>query len=170
MKTFDVTATPQWISPHLKRVRTIADYQFGRGAGKALFPDNVEFLFSTTNKVRQILLDNKRIATIRAHDGMLTLSIEGARALHAFAKYPEQRVVMNGDAVPFVSKGKTAFAKHVVFADPVIRAGQEVLVVDENDNLIATGKAVLSAPEMLAFKKGVAVDVRTGIGSGGNKE
>ncbi len=151
---------------HLKRVRTIADYQFGCGAGDALFPDNVEFKFSTTKRIRQILLDNNRIATVRAKDGMLTLSIMGAGKLHKFIGYPGCRVVVNSDAAPFVAKGKTAFARHIVTADPDIRAGEEVLVVDENDRLLATGKAVLSPLEMLAFKKGIAVDVRNGIESG----
>lgn len=155
---------------HLKRVRTIADYQFGRGAGEVLFPDNVEFQFSSTKRIRQILLDNNRIATVRAKDGMLTLSIEGARRLHAFIEYPGHRVVVNSDAAPFAAKGKTAFARHVVAVDPDIRAGEEILVVDEKDNLLATGKAMLSAIEMMAFKKGIAVDVRNGIESGDRAE
>jgi uncharacterized protein with predicted RNA binding PUA domain len=147
---------------HLKRVRTIADYQFGSGAGEILFSDNVVFQLSTTKRIRQILLDNERIATVRAKDGMLTLSIKGARKLHGFIKYPGQRVVVNSDAAPFVRKGKTAFSRHVVEVDPEIRAGQEVLVVDENDMLLATGKTVLCALEMQAFKKGIAVDIRSG--------
>ncbi len=151
---------------HLKRVRTIADYQFGRGAGEVLFPDNVEFQFSSTKRVRQILLDNNRIATVRARDGMLTLSIAGARKLHEFIKHPGHRVVVNSDAAPFAAKGKTAFARHVAAVDPDIRAGGEVLVVDDSDRLLATGKAVLSALEMLSFKKGIAVDVRSGVESG----
>ncbi|MCX9075071.1 MAG: pseudouridine synthase [Candidatus Methanoperedens sp.] len=147
---------------HLKRVRTIADYQFGKDTGEVLFPDSVEFQFSNTMKVRTILLDGKRIATVRARDGMLTLSMAGAGRLHGFIKFPGRRVVVNSDASPFVAKGKNAFAKHVVAADPEIRAGQEVLVVDEKDNLLATGKAVLSAVEMLAFKKGMGVEIRSG--------
>lgn len=151
---------------HLKRVRTIADYQFGRGAGEALFPDNVEFQFSTTRRIRQVLLDNNRLATVRARDGMLTLSIMGARKLHGFIKYPGRRVVVNSDAAPFVAKGKNAFARHVVAVDPDVRAGEEVLVVDENDRLLATGKTILCAIEMTAFKKGMAVNVRNGIEAG----
>lgn len=156
------------LNPHLKRVRTIADYQFGQGAGEALFPDEVEFQFSTTKKVRQILLDNQRVATVRAQDGMLTLGIAGAKRLHAFTE--GHRVVVNSDAAPFVAKGRTAFARHVVSVDPEIRAGQEVLVVDENNNLLATGKTMLCALEMLSFKKGIAVDVRSGIEVGDRDE
>ncbi len=155
-------------NPHLKRIRTIADYQFGKGAGEMLFPDNVEFQFSTTGRVRQVLLGNERLATLRARDGLFTLSITGARAIHGYIRYPGHRVVVNSDAAPFVAKGKTAFARHVTTIDPDIRAGQEVLVVDENDQLLATGKAMLSAIEMPVFKKGMAVDVRAGI-KGGDK-
>lgn len=151
---------------HLNRVRIIADYQFGRGAGNIIFSDNVEFLMSSTGRVRQILFEGKRIATIRAQDGMLTLGIAGALRLHGFLKFPGNRVVVNSDSAPFVAKGKNAFSKHVVAADPDIRAGEEVLVVDENDNFLATGKAVLCALEMTAFKKGMAVEVRNGIKSG----
>ncbi len=148
---------------HLKRIRTIADYQFGRGTGKILFPDNVELKLSSTKRVRQILLDNQRIATLRAKDGLLTLSIEGARKLHEFLSYPRQRVVVNKDAAPFVAKGKNVFAKHVVYVDPELRAGEEVIVVDEHDNLLATGKSMLSAMEMMSFKRGMAVEVRDAV-------
>ncbi|MCD6387598.1 MAG: hypothetical protein J7L30_04675, partial [Methanophagales archaeon] len=36
----------------------------------------------------------------------------------------------------------------------------------ENDELLATGKAMLSAEEMLAFQRGVAVKVRQGVEGG----
>ncbi|MDW7728205.1 MAG: PUA domain-containing protein [Candidatus Methanoperedens sp.] len=74
-----------------------------------------------------------------------------------------QSVIVNSNAAPFVAKSKTAFARHVVDADPEIRAGQEVLVVDEGDGLLATGKTMLSASEIKAFEKGTAVDVRGGV-------
>jgi len=148
---------------HLKRIRTIADYQFGKGVGYALFPDSVEFRMSFTMRVRQILHNGNRIATLRAKDGLLTLGIKGAEKLHDFIRYPGHRVVVNEEAAPFVAKGRTAFARHVVDVDPGIRAGQEVLVVDEKDRLLATGKTLLSAVELMSFKKGVAVDVRNGV-------
>jgi len=69
---------------HLNRVRIIADYQFGKGAGDAIFPDNVEFQMSTTGGA-QILLEGKRIATVRAQDGVLTLGIAGAIKLHSYS-------------------------------------------------------------------------------------
>ncbi len=70
------------------------------------------------------------------------------------------RVVVTDDAVPFVSDGKTAFARHIIDADPAIRSGDEVLAVDKNDTLLATGQAKLCAFELLAFERGAGVDVR----------
>jgi len=153
---------------NLKRVRVIADYQFGRGVGAALFPENVEFQFSSTGRVRQILSQRERLATLRAKDGMLTLSIKGAQRIHGFLAYPKMRVVVNPEAAPFVSQGKNAFSRHVANVDPDIRAGDEVLLVDREDRLLATGQAKLSPEEMLSFKKGVAVEVRYGISKGSN--
>lgn len=147
----------------LRKVRTIADYQFGRSAGAALFDDDVKFLFSRKGRVAQVLKDGQRLVTVRASDGLMTLSPEGARRLLARFEPPKLRVVMSKESAPFVRRGKTAFAKHVVAVDPEIKAGDEVILVDENDELLGTGRALLSAAEMLTFKHGAAVKVRYGV-------
>lgn len=103
---------------------------------------------------------NERIATVRANDGLLTLSMLGARRLHAFFAPPRLRVTVSEDAAPFVAKGGNVFAKHVQSVDPQIRAGEEVLVVDAQDQLLATGKAVLAPEEMVQIKRGAAVLTR----------
>jgi len=146
----------------LRRVQAIADYQFGGEAGTHLFPEGCEFLLSTTGRIRQIFFGGVRLATVRASDGRLTLGIEGARRLTECLPAPAYRVVIREDVAEFVAKGKNAFAKHVVEADPEIRAGDDVIVVAANDRLIACGAAVLSGAEMLAFNYGVAVKVRQG--------
>ena len=149
----------------LKRIRTIADFQFGAGAGAAVFPDECAFQFSTTGRIRQVRLGKERLATVRASDGRLTLGIEGAKRLIAAIPAPGYRVVIREDVAEFVAQGKNAFAKHVVAADEGIRAGDEVLVVTGDDVLLATGAALLSGREILAFNYGVAVKVRQGRGS-----
>ena len=146
----------------VRRVQTIADYQFGGLVGTALFPEGCEFILSTTGRIRQILFGGKRLATVRAQDGRLTLGIEGARRLHEILPAPDYRVVILTDVAEFVAQGKNTFAKHVISADPQIRAGDEVLVVSGDDRLVACGTAILSGEEMLAFNYGVAVKVRQG--------
>jgi uncharacterized protein with predicted RNA binding PUA domain len=143
-------------------VQTIADYQFGSGVGIGLFPEECTFIFSTTGRIRQILFGGVRLATVRAADGRLTLGIEGAKRLRTLLPAPGYRVVISDDVAEFVAQGKNAFAKHVVAADPAIRAGDDVLVVAGDDRLIACGAAVVSGMEMLAFNYGVAVRVRQG--------
>ncbi len=148
----------------LRTVRVIADYQFGKGAGKVLFPDTCKFVLSpTTGKIRQVKDKGLRVATLKADTGLFTLSIEGARRLHKAFEYPKLRVVVLNEVADFIARGRNVFAKHVVDVDRSIRANDEVLVVDESDNLLATGKAILSAKEMLEFDRGMAVMVRQGV-------
>jgi len=147
---------------NLKKVRIMADFQFGKGSGNVLFPDTVTFQLSKTKRVRQILNDGKHIATVRAKDGTLTLSMDGAATLHQYIPSPKGRVVICEDAVPFVAKGKTTFSKHVISLDPELRAGNEVMVVSESDDLLATGQLILSPHEIDFMERGAAVDVRRG--------
>lgn len=155
---------------NLKKVRIIADFQFGKGCGNILFPDDITFLLSRTNRIRQVFKNGKRIVTVRAKDGMLTLSIDGATIIHKFLPQPSYRVEICDDAVPFVSAGKTVFAKHITNMDSELRAGEEVLVVDKNDILLATGQLLLSVDEALSIGYGPAVNVRCGINHDKNKE
>ena len=77
---------------------------------------------SRTGRVRQIGVGDKRIATVRANDGFLILSVSGGQKLKEALPFPKKRVIVNDDAAPFVAKGKTAFAKHIVDCDPELRA------------------------------------------------
>jgi len=148
----------------LQKIRSIADYQLGKGAGKALFPDSVHIVFSRrTGRIRHIYLGNKLLATLRPKDGMFSLTLAGAKRLMLGLKPSRLWVKVEKDAEPFVAKGKSVFAKHVVDADCEIRPQEEVVVIDENEEVLAVGKAVLTGKEMKAFKHGVAVKVRRGV-------
>ncbi|RLI05832.1 pseudouridine synthase [Candidatus Bathyarchaeota archaeon] len=154
----------------LQKVRCIADYQFGKDAGKTLFPDNIEVKFSgRTGRVKEIYVEKKLVATLRPTVGNFSLTIEGFKRLLKTFKYPKFRVVVTKEAEEFVRKGKNVFAKHVKNVDKEIRPMDEVAVVNENDQVIAVGKAVLSGREMLAFKRGIAVKVRHGVEKSDNQ-
>lgn len=147
---------------HLKRARTIAGFQFGRGAGAAVFPDECTFKLSSTKRIRYIMLNKERLATVRAGDGRLTLSREGAKRLYSYLDAPSFRVTVLTEIEEFIIKGKNAMAKHVVSADPGIRSGDEVLVCNEEGDFLGTGSAILCGKEMAAFNYGVAVQIRKG--------
>ncbi|MCO6041817.1 tRNA guanosine(15) transglycosylase TgtA [Thermococcus alcaliphilus] len=144
-------------------VQAVAEYQFGEGASEA-FKDIFVELSRKTGMPRQIKARGKHIATFRAEDGLLTLGIEGAKRLHKVLPYPRMRVVVNEDAEPFARRGKNVFAKFVVDADESIRPYDEVLVVNENDELLATGQSLLNGKELKIFQQGLAVKVRRGVG------
>lgn len=158
-----MTSIPATQEARLKRVRMMADYQFGKGAGAVLFDDGATFKLSKTKRIRQVHSGGERIATVRAKDGFFTLSMEGARRLHAHLKAPAMRVAVVDDAAPFVALGKTAFCKHIISIDPDVRAMEEILVTDKDDKLLATGQLVLSPQEILHSSQGAAVLVRSGI-------
>ncbi len=101
---------------------------------------------------------------MRAKDGFLALSPEGGRALRKIFKPPKLRVKVVSGVEKFIKKGGDVFAKHVRSVDPEIRPGEEVLVVDGRDRLLAVGRTFFNAREMLSFNVGVAVKVRHGVG------
>ena len=148
----------------LDELRTIADYQFGAGAGVALFPpgEAVEIRRSSSGRPRQLVADGQRLVSYGV-DGRFTLGIAGGRRLAAAFDRPRCRVVVGDDSEPFVRAGKNAFAKFVSDVDPEVRPGDEVLVVHDRGDLLAVGRAELSAEAMADFDSGMAVKVREGV-------
>lgn len=146
------------------RVKAVIDYQFCKGASQVLLNEDIEIIKSKkTGKIRNIKRNGIHILSMRAHDGFFTLKVEGAKLLHKHFKPPKLRVVVKDDSVEFNREGKNVFAKFVIDCDEELRPGDEVLIVDKNDDLIAVGKALLNREEMLAFDRGIAVKVREGI-------
>jgi uncharacterized protein with predicted RNA binding PUA domain len=151
------------VESDLRRIRSIADYQYGAGVGNVLFPDTVEIQYSAaTGRIRYINLNGKRVATLRPTDGMLSLSVDAARLLKQNAPWARCFVTVRSDIAKFVADGGDVFAAHVVSVDSDICAKDEVVVLDEAGEVIAVGRAFLSSAEMQAFKTGVAVKVRHG--------
>ncbi len=147
----------------LEQLRKTAQYQFGEEFATILVPDDITITISKkTQKVREILIGEDRIATIRPTDGYFSIGLFGAQRMLAATKAPKHRVIVQNDVSEFIIEGRNAFAKHVVNVDSNIHPEDEVIVVNEKDELLAIGKAQLSAEYMLAFEKGIAVKVRYG--------
>lgn len=146
------------------KVRCIADYQFGRGVGDKLFPDEIEIQLSPrTGRIRYINLNGQRLATLRPTDGRLSLSITAAQTM--VKNIPEAKcfVTVKNDVSSFIAKGGDVFAVHVVKVDDEVGAKDEVIAVDEDQHVLAVGRTLLSSMEMRAFKTGVAVKTRHGV-------
>jgi len=150
----------------LRKLRGIANYQFGSHLGNVFFKGKVEITrSSSTGKIRLIFRDGKLISTLRARDGFLALTPDGAKVILTSMKKPPNLVVVRGDVVEFIRAGRNVFAKHVVSADSAIRPEDEAIVVDEKRELLAVGRAHLAGFEMTQFKRGVAVKTRRGVGT-----
>ena len=111
--------------------------------------------------MRHLYRDGRLLATLRANDGMLALSIEGARLLLKSGRF-KNVVRIETDVSDFIKGGRNVFARHVRQASSTIRPEDEVIVINQQDELLATGRAFLSGEEMLSFRRGVAVKVRHG--------
>ena len=154
----------KYVRDDLKKIKAIADYQFGVGAGEALFKGNIKIEKSKkTGKIRHIYDGKVLIVNMRASDSYLVLSKEGARRLHKALPYPKNRVVVNEDSEPFALEGKSVFSKFVIECDENIRTRDEVLIVNEADELLAYGKSLLSAVEINNFQTGQAIKTRKGF-------
>jgi len=143
------------------RCRAVLDMQFGRGAGDLLRLGKVELVKSErTGKIRNVMIDGVHALSMRASDGRFSLKMEGARLLMRLLPPPRMRVKVEDEPAEFAAKGNNVFAKFVVDCDPDIRPGDDVMVVNTKDELVAVGRALMNREEMLAFRRGIAVRVK----------
>lgn len=147
----------------LRKLRSIADYQFGAGIGEKLFPEDIDIEYSkATGKIRYINHKGTRLATLRPTDSLLSLSMHSAQNLVQNGASLHCLITVQQDVAPFIAKGGDAFAAHITHADPDIHPKDEVIIQDQQGQVIAIGRATLSAKEIQAFKTGVAVKTRHG--------
>lgn len=129
-----------------------------------LIPSNIEFKLSgKTKRLRFLYLEEKLWGMIRPHDGFFLFTPNSAKFLIKTIKSPKLRVIIQSDVSQFIQEGRNVFAKHVIDCDPNLIPYSEIIVVNEEDDPLAIGKALLNREEMLSFNDGVAVKVRKGI-------
>ena len=147
----------------LLRAKAVARYQFGIEAADELLKGNVELVVSRkTGKIRNVISDGEHVLSMRAGDGLYTLRPEGAKRLLKVIPSPKMRAIVMDDAVPYVSNGRNVFCQFVIDMDEELRPMEETIVVDKDDNFLATGRAQLIKGEVKSLKKGIAVRVRSG--------
>ncbi|MCE4625313.1 MAG: tRNA-guanine transglycosylase [Desulfurococcales archaeon] len=146
-------------------LRAILDFQFGEGAGEALLPPGSDIEVEVTGKgrIRYVLHSGERILTLRPNDGLFSLSLEAAeRLLHAFPP-PRLRVVIRGDR----DLTGSVLVGDVVDMDPDLRPGDEVIVVDRKDKILAVGRLRLPKAVLEGLDRGEVVRIRKRVKSSG---
>ena len=134
----------------LATIRGIADYQFGAGAGDALFADVTVEAPYPKHRIRDA--DGELLATLVPTYGLLALTVAGARRWEA-TDVPTKRVHIDA----FVPHGDV-LAPGVRDADDTIRPGDEVIIT--GPAAYGVGRAATHGVAMAASTRGVAVDVR----------
>jgi 7-cyano-7-deazaguanine tRNA-ribosyltransferase len=141
---------------NFEKLRDVSLYWFGVN----IFSKDMRIDVSRrTNKIRTVWEKNSLIATFRAQDFMILLH-DGARILHKKTKRFRVQIVDDKDVEKFAREGKSVFAKFVKKSDERLIPGQQVLVVNKRDQLLASGDLLLTPKEMKEFKRGVAVRIR----------
>ncbi len=152
------------------RIPATAEYQFGEGAAAALLgpaagrDERVRFVKSPrTGKIRNIYTDDEHVVSLRAEDGLLSLTAAGARRLHAAFEAPRLRVRVEAESAGYNGQGRNVMAPFIESMDPALRPGDGCLVTDPDDTLVAHGRVLLTAREVPTFERGIAVRVREGL-------
>lgn len=154
----------------LLRISATATLQFGRGADDALLGGEadrhkrVRLVHSVrTGKVRNVYTDDEHVVSLRAEDGLLSLTAAGARRLHAAFDAPALRMVVEQESAEYNGQGRNVMAPFVMDMDPALRPGDGCLVVDPQDRLVAHARVILTAGEVKTFQRGLAARVREGL-------
>ena len=147
------------------RIRKMLQYQYGFDIIDDELMDRIKVVRSkTTGRLRQVLDENGDILfSVRSNDNLLIPSKKGAKLLWEKIPFPKYRVVVNKEVEEFAREGRNVFAKFVVDCDEELRPYEEVLVVNEDDELLAYGTTILNGIELKEFNYGLAVKVRGGI-------
>jgi 7-cyano-7-deazaguanine tRNA-ribosyltransferase len=144
-----------------RKLRALLAYQWMINPSKIQDAESLQFVTSkNTGKIRYVKHDDKILFTLVPTTGLFTPTYEGGLELLKMNIDARYLVAINNEVSEFVAKGKSALAKFVTNADPLLRAGEEVLVTDEQGSLLGVGRALLNGSEMRAFSRGVAVTTR----------
>ena len=136
-------------------LRTVANFQFGKGTGAVLIPDNVK-IHGRKERGLRVKLDGEHLLTFRPETGYLTLSLSAGRLLMHHA---HNLVTFDGKKII----GSTIFTKAIIKADSEIRPNEEVIVVNQEGDLIAVGISRLSGDLLVKMKHGKGINIRQKI-------
>jgi len=131
-------------------LKAVADYQFGEGAGEALFDD-----LQVTGRYPKLCAhdaDGEQLAALVPNYGVLSFTLAGARRW--LERDVPTRIVEIDEFVPHGN----VLAPGVVDASDEIRVGDEVVI--QGPSAFGVGRAEMSGPEMVESARGVASGVR----------
>ncbi len=145
-------------------IRGLADRDYGEGAGLALLPEGHVVILSKApalDRMDEVIVDGVIVASARYDMGSgwkLILRMQGALRIAKIAT--KGFVICDPGAIKFVQESKNLMAPGVADAYPDIKEGDEVLVLSPEREIVSTGMAKMTGPQMVESDKGVAVKTR----------
>lgn len=133
-------------------LRASSDFQFGRGAGDLLIPQGASLRGKLYHTVT-CRVGGYQVCTYVSKSGTVSLTLAGGRLLEPLK---QGWVLFEGKEIV----GGSIFAVGVREADPGIRPGDEVIVLDSGGQVAAVGRSEMSGLEMCELDKGRAVTLR----------
>jgi len=151
--------------PHdIELIKKLADDQFGDGSGDALLPEGQIVLLNkapSLDRMDEIIINGRTVAGIRYDMGFGWMLINRMQSAMRIGKaMTKGYVICDMSAVRFIRESKNLMVPGVVDAHPDVKEGDEVVIIDTERNVIATGLARMSASAMKIEEKGVAVKTK----------
>ena len=141
----------QAFSSSIKRLKSVADFQFGSGTGNILFSDTIK-LKGKYPRDLQIFREKTLIGTLNSKTGYLSLLPETAELISSIS---QNRIEFGTNQV----KGSNIFAPGCITADEKILPNDEIFVMFE-DNVVATARALVSGKDMIKMTSGIVAEIK----------
>ena len=143
------------------RIGSTLCIQFGGfdGLSFAYRPDLEVSYSKRTRRVITVYLGGRAALHLRTSDGRFLPTYFGAQELFT-SGLDRNKITIEDDAIPFVSRGRSLFNRHVSKASPDIRPGSEVFVFSNSGKFLAVGVSLHPWYAMLELSNGVAVKIK----------
>ena len=146
----------------IKLIRDILDRDYGEGTGISVIPDGHVVILSkapSLDRMDEVVIDGAVIATMRYDMGSGWKFVARMQGAYRIGNATKGYVVApRRDRRR--KESKNLMAPGVIDADPGIKEGDEIIIVSPEREVIATGMARMTGPQMVEADKGVAVKTR----------
>ncbi|MCE4617927.1 MAG: hypothetical protein F7C37_00615 [Desulfurococcales archaeon] len=121
----------------LRVLRARAAYQWDWRVAEALLPSPEGFQIDVVRgRIRYVIFKGAVYLTLRPNDGLFSPSKAAAERIIRSSQPPRYRIIIRGDRE---IRG-SILARDVVSIDPDLKPGDEVVIVDQEDNLVGVGR------------------------------
>ncbi|MCQ2053198.1 MAG: phosphoadenosine phosphosulfate reductase family protein, partial [archaeon] len=148
----------------INKIRSLVDLQFGKFTGLELIPEGHIVLLNkapSLDRMDEIIIDGKAVASLRYDLGRGWIFINRMQsAMRIAPRATKGLVVCDPSAMRFVQESKNLMVPGVINVTPDVKVGNEVIIVTDDHTVVGTGVAKMSANEMIALKRGVAVKTK----------